>query len=187
MEFHAAKTKHTNFSESTEEKKPLTAEEKQEQLRRIEEKIKQKRLEREEAEKQEELEKERLRMKMGKEVQEAKRRFEEQQMKEIMEERRREKIEERLAREKVKAQIEADKIARKAKFGGLGGSAPEVKTEPATSKPSSSDMAEAPVAPKKDYTETKLQVSETFFTKPLLKSKLDYIFSRLYMSPDSAT
>ena len=35
VEFHAAKTGHSQFSESTDEKKPLTEEEKKEQLRKI--------------------------------------------------------------------------------------------------------------------------------------------------------
>lgn len=51
VEFHAAKSGHSNFSESTEEKKPLTEDEKKEQLALIEEKLKQKRKEREEKEK----------------------------------------------------------------------------------------------------------------------------------------
>ncbi|CAG7724008.1 unnamed protein product [Allacma fusca] len=154
MEFHAAKTKHTNFSESSEEKRPLTEEERQNQLKLIEEKIKQKRMEREELEKKEALEKEKMRMKVGKEMGEAKRRFEEQQMKELMEARRREKLEERAARDKVKAQIEADKLTRKAKFSG--GSVEPEKAVVVTPVASSTSVAEP--APKKDYTETKLQV-----------------------------
>lgn len=51
IEFHAAKTNHSNFSESTEEKKPLTEEEKKAQLALLEERMKQKRKEREEKEK----------------------------------------------------------------------------------------------------------------------------------------
>lgn len=51
MEFHAAKTNHSSFSESTEEKKPLTEEEKKAQLALLEERMKQKRKEREEREK----------------------------------------------------------------------------------------------------------------------------------------
>lgn len=51
MEYHAAKTQHSSFSESTEEKKPLTEEEKKAQLALLEEKMKQKRKEREEREK----------------------------------------------------------------------------------------------------------------------------------------
>lgn len=42
VEFHAAKSGHSNFSESTEEKKPLTEDEKKEQLARLEEKLRQK-------------------------------------------------------------------------------------------------------------------------------------------------
>lgn len=51
VEYHAAKTNHSNFSESTEEKKPLTEEEKKEQLALLEERMKQKRKEREERDK----------------------------------------------------------------------------------------------------------------------------------------
>lgn len=51
MEYHAAKTDHSSFSESTEEKKPLTEEEKKAQLMLLEERMKQKRKEREEKEK----------------------------------------------------------------------------------------------------------------------------------------
>ncbi len=71
VEYHATKSGHSNFSESTEEKKPLTDEEKQEQLRKIEEKLKEKRREREEKEKQEALEKEKRRILSGKEMTEA--------------------------------------------------------------------------------------------------------------------
>lgn len=68
VEFHAAKSGHSSFSESTEEKKPLTEEEKKEQLRLVEEKLKQKRKEREEREKQEAIEREKNRIKSGKEM-----------------------------------------------------------------------------------------------------------------------
>lgn len=68
IEFHAAKSGHNSFSESSEEKKPLTEEEKKEQLKRIEEKMRQKRQEREETEKKEALEREKLRIRSGKEM-----------------------------------------------------------------------------------------------------------------------
>lgn len=51
VEFHAAKSGHSNFSESTEEKKPLTEEEKKEMLVKLEERMKEKRKEREDKEK----------------------------------------------------------------------------------------------------------------------------------------
>lgn len=51
VEFHAAKTNHSSFSESTEEKKPLTEEEKKAQLVLLEDRLKSKRKEREERDK----------------------------------------------------------------------------------------------------------------------------------------
>lgn len=75
VEYHATKSGHSNFSESTDEKKPLTDEEKQEQLRKIEEKLKEKRKEREENAKKEALEKEKRRIQSGKEINEAKRKY----------------------------------------------------------------------------------------------------------------
>lgn len=118
VEFHAAKTQHGSFSESTEEKKPLTEEEKKAQLALLEDKMRRKRQEREENEKKEAMERERLRIKSGKDMLEAKRRMEEQEMKKLMDQRRREKLETQQARDRVRAQIESDRAARKAKDGG---------------------------------------------------------------------
>lgn len=165
MEFHAAKTNHSKFSESTEEKKPLTAEEKAEQMRLLEERIKLKRKEREEREKKDELDREKSRVAIGKELAEAKRRLQEQEMKDIAEARRKEKIEDRMARERVKAQIEADKLARKAKFAqqaqGEGGSEQSAVPAPVT-PPKPVESAPAAPSPKKDYKETKLQVCMSY-------------------------
>lgn len=118
IEYHAAKTSHSNFSESTEEKKPLTEEEKKAQLALLEEKIKKKRAEREEQEKKDALEREKNRIRSGKDMTAAKARQEEMEMKKIVEQRKKEKADEKIARERVKAQIEADKAARKAKLAG---------------------------------------------------------------------
>ncbi|KAL1501429.1 hypothetical protein ABEB36_006749 [Hypothenemus hampei] len=118
VEFHASKSGHENFSESTEEKRPLTEEEKKEQLAKIEAKLRQRRLDREAKEKEEALLREKARIKSGKELLEAKKKHEEMEMKKLVEQRKREKEEERLARQRVKDQIEADKLARKAKFEG---------------------------------------------------------------------
>jgi UBX domain-containing protein 1/4 len=84
VEFHATKSGHTNFSESTEEKKPLTEEEKKAQMQLIEEKIAKKRVEREELEKKDSLEKERMRIKSGKDMSEVRRKMEEEEMKKIV-------------------------------------------------------------------------------------------------------
>ncbi|KAJ3626552.1 hypothetical protein MTP99_017039 [Tenebrio molitor] len=128
VEYHATKSGHGNFSESTEEKKALSDEEKKEQLAKIEAKLKQRRMEREAREKQEALEKEKSRIKSGKELLEAKKKHDEIEMRKLVEQRKREKEEERLARQRVREQIEQDKLARKAKFSGQPPEAPIVES-----------------------------------------------------------
>jgi hypothetical protein len=150
VEFHAAKTGHSQFSESTDEKKPLTEEEKKEQLRKVEELMKLKRKEREEKEKAEQLEQEKRRIQSGKELLNIKKKFEEDEIRKIAEERRREKEEEKKARQRVKEQIEQDKLARKQKAGNANNTpvaAPAVQI-PAPSTPNQP----------KDYKETKIQI-----------------------------
>lgn len=156
VEFHAAKSGHSSFSESTEEKKPLTEEEKVAQLSLLEEKLRQKRLAREQADKQEAQQAEKVRIKMGKEMAEAKRKLEEQEMAKIVEQRRREKEEEKMARDRVRAQIEADKANRKAK---MDATSPTAATAPAVvSSPPSHKSPPGSAGPKKDYATTKIQI-----------------------------
>lgn len=151
VEFHAAKSGHSSFSESTEEKKPLTEDEKVAQLQLLEEKLKQKRMAREAEEKKEALERERLRIKSGKDMAEAKRIMEEQEMAKILRQRKMEKEEEKQARERVRAQIEADKAARRAKD-------PTSPTSPVVSPPAAAVTTVTSPGPKKDYTTTKIQI-----------------------------
>lgn len=176
---HAARTQHDQFSESTEEIKPLTEEEKKIQLEKLQERIKQKRLEREEQEKKEQLEREKSRRKTGKELVDIKQRMEEQEMKKIAEQRRREKMEEKQARQRVKEQIEKDKRDRAAKFGSGGQSsapAPNNIPAPASTQP-------PPAAEKKDYSECRLQIrltngqalTQTFSAKEPLAAVRVYI------------
>ncbi|XP_011195795.2 UBX domain-containing protein 1 [Zeugodacus cucurbitae] len=174
VEFHAAKTGHSNFSESTEEKKPLTEEEKKAQLALIEEKLKQKRREREEREKAEALEREKNRIKSGKDMTEARKRMEELEMKKIVDQRKREKAEEKAARDRVRAQIEADKAARKAREQNQAEPASPVTSPTVTSPASTSTVKVSP----KDYTQTRIQVrlrdgstlTETFNVKEQLSA-----------------
>ncbi|KAK0056133.1 UBX domain-containing protein 1-A [Biomphalaria pfeifferi] len=109
---HAAHYQHTNFSESTEELKPITEEEKKEQLLKLQEKLKQKRFEKEEMEKKEQIQRERIRRNQGRDLSLAKQKLEEAEMKKLADERRKEKNEEKKARQRVKDQIEKDKLDR---------------------------------------------------------------------------
>lgn len=76
VEYHATKSGHSNFAESTEEKKPLTEEEKKAQMDLIEKKLAQKRIEKEEQDKRDALERERNRIRSGKDMAEARRKLE---------------------------------------------------------------------------------------------------------------
>ncbi|XP_055546267.1 UBX domain-containing protein 1 [Wyeomyia smithii] len=187
VEFHAAKTQHSSFSESTEEKKPLSEEEKKAQLALLEEKMKRKRLEREENEKKEALERERLRIKSGKDMLEARRKLEEQEMKKVMDQRRREKMEEKAARERVKAQIEADKAARKAKQSGE----PVASPVPSSTVSSSGELAATKPTTTKSYTNTRIQIRmldgsalvETFDAKEQLAAVRLFVQLKLGANP----
>ncbi|MBN3277703.1 UBXN1 protein, partial [Polyodon spathula] len=87
-------------SQEEHSKRPLTEEEKQEQMKRLEELMRLKQQEREEREKQEEVERERERRRHGQELLQVKQRLQEEEMKKLAEERKREKIEEKQARER---------------------------------------------------------------------------------------
>lgn len=150
VEFHAAKTGHSQFSESTDEKKPLTEEEKQDQLKKLEEKLKQKRREREEREKAEQLEREKQRIQCGKELSLIKKKLEDDQIRKLADDRRREKEEEKRARQRVKEQIEADKLARKLKFA-------QAECAPEALAPSAPKPTSVPSQPK-EYKETRIQI-----------------------------
>lgn len=152
VQFHATKSGHDKFSESTEEKKPLSEDEKREQLRILTEKLRQKKKEREEEEKKDAQEREKNRIKSGKEMAQARRKLEELEMKKVLEERKREKEEERLARQRVKEQIEADKAARRAKANANK----PVEPAPPPPTPSSSTPSQ-----RKEYNDTKLQIRLT--------------------------
>lgn len=154
VEFHASKSGHENFSESTEEKRPLTEEEKREQLAKIEAKLKQRRLEREARERVDELEREKNRIRSGKEILEAKKKHEDAEMKKLIEQRRREKEEDRLAKQRVREQIEQDKQQRKAKFGTAGPPEPTPVPVPTPTPPKATTS-------NKNFSEAKLQIRLT--------------------------
>lgn len=156
---HAARTQHSNFSESVEEIKPLTEEEKKVQLAKLQERIKQKRLEKEEDEKKEQIAREKMRRNQGRDLGAAKQKLEEAEMRKIAEERKREKMEEKLARQRVKEQIEKDKRDRAAKFAKeKEASNPASSAAPAET---TTEAAPAPSQPSKEYTDCRLQIRLT--------------------------
>ncbi|VDM92060.1 unnamed protein product [Litomosoides sigmodontis] len=111
--FHAARTKHEAFSESTEAVKPLTEEEKKERLASLQKKLKEARAKKEDEERKETLEKEKRRRLEGKSMAKVEEERKEMQMKKMLEEKKREKREEMEARKRVLEQIRLDREARK--------------------------------------------------------------------------
>lgn len=109
---HASRTQHTNFAESTQEKIPLTAEEKAQQLERVKEKIAEKKSLREEKEKKDSIEKEKLRRKQGKETLHSKEYYQQLQAKKNAQELRKKKFDDMIAKKRILEQIKKDKLDR---------------------------------------------------------------------------
>ncbi|KAI9789706.1 MAG: hypothetical protein M1816_005881 [Peltula sp. TS41687] len=160
-EFHASKTEHVDFSESTEEIAPLTEEEKKAKLEELRLKLTEKRAGQSVQDKEDTKKNESIRRKATKETQDLR---EELKKKEQLKEaaaKRREKQEELAAKERTRAKIKADQEERrqraekeKAEREGRAppsapapaAAVPAVYSGPATSKPASA------------YTETRLRL-----------------------------
>ncbi|KAJ3993082.1 ubiquitin-related domain-containing protein [Lentinula boryana] len=160
--FHAEKSGHDQFEESTEEIKPLTEEEKKERLDELRAKMAEKRSRKAIEEAAEQKANEQLRRKAGKDIHKVR---EELQAKEAIKEaqqKKRDKLEDAKARAAVKAQIEADKKARaekaareKALREGLSIEDVDV-SKPATAVPQSGSSISGVAG--KDFKETRLQI-----------------------------
>ncbi|GAB1315183.1 hypothetical protein MFIFM68171_05393 [Madurella fahalii] len=146
--FHASKTDHTDFSESTEEIAPLTEEEKKARLEELRQKLKEKRESQAAKDKEEARRNEQIRMKSTKESQDIK---EELQRKEQIKEaakKRQEKLEDLEAKKRIKAKIEADRAERRRKEEEAKalreGRSPWAQTAPAA--PAAAAAAAAPAS-----------------------------------------
>ncbi|KAI1763987.1 ubiquitin-related domain-containing protein [Hypoxylon sp. FL1150] len=154
-EFHAAKSGHTDFAESTEEIAPLSEEEKKKRLEELRERVKAKRAGQAEVDKEEQKRNEQIKRKATKESQEMK---EELQRKEQIKEaakKRQEKLDDIDAKKRIKAKIEADKEERRrkaeaAKAAREGRAIPEAAAAPAP--------ASAPARPAATHNEARLRL-----------------------------
>ncbi|KAJ3124363.1 hypothetical protein HK098_001187 [Nowakowskiella sp. JEL0407] len=156
-EFHAMKTGHASFSESTEAIKPLTPEEKAQKLKELQERLKLKKEQKRLEELQEEKEKEKVRRSSAREVMELKEKYKAIEMQKAVESARREKEADKIARAKILASIEEDKKARAAKrekerLAQSGNQAP------LAAEPQSSSTPVSVPAITKDYTDARLQI-----------------------------
>ncbi|KAI1113022.1 ubiquitin-related domain-containing protein [Nemania sp. NC0429] len=158
-EFHANKSGHDDFSESTDEIAPLTEEERKQRLAELRDKVKAKRANQAVIDKEEQKRNEQIRQKATKESQDMK---EELQRKEQIKEaakKRQEKLDEMEAKKRIKAKIEADKEERRRKAEEAK-AAREGRAIPAaasTSAPAAAAAA-APARPATNHNEARLRL-----------------------------
>ncbi|KAF2642428.1 hypothetical protein P280DRAFT_264914 [Massarina eburnea CBS 473.64] len=155
-EWHASKTEHVNFSESTEEIKPLTEEEKKQRLAELKERLAAKKATQADQDKIDRKKNEQIRMKSTKESHDIKEELRKKEQLKEMQAKKKEKQDEADARKRVLAKLEADKQERKRKAeaekAARAGKAAPVYAEPAaptSSGPTTSKPASA-------YTEARL-------------------------------
>ncbi|KAJ5179776.1 UBX domain protein [Penicillium capsulatum] len=157
-EFHASKSQHVDFSESTEELAPLTEDQKKDRLNELREKLAAKRAVQSEQDKVEKKRNEEIRRKSTKESQDAKEELQRKQMMKEAAKKKKEKQGEIEARKRIKAKIEADKEDRRRKAereraeraGAAPPPEPVAAPVPTTSGPVASKPASA-------YTESRLR------------------------------
>ena len=158
-EFHASKTEHTDFSESTEELAPLTDEQRKQKLEELKAKRDTKRAEQQKEDKAALKRNEEIRKKSTKEQQDAKEELARKEQIKDAEKKRREKLEDIEAKKRIQAKIAADKEERKRKAevekAARAGQAPPPPVDdskgPTSSGPSTSKATN-------EYTETRIRV-----------------------------
>ncbi|CAJ2502813.1 Uu.00g102070.m01.CDS01 [Anthostomella pinea] len=154
-EFHASKSGHSDFAESTEQIAPLTEEEKKQKLEELKERARARKAGKAEAEKEEHKRNEQIRQKATRETQDLKEELaRKEQIKEAAK-KRQEKTEELEAKQRIKAKIEADKQERKRKAEEAK-AAREGRAVPAAAAPA--PAAPAAARPAANHSEARLRL-----------------------------
>mmetsp|Transcript_19185 Transcript_19185/g.24892 ORF Transcript_19185/g.24892 Transcript_19185/m.24892 type:complete len:401 (+) Transcript_19185:63-1265(+) len=120
-QLYATKTGRTEFEECTEEKKPLTEEEKKQKAAELKALAARRRAERQGIEKVEEIDREKKRRVQGKEAHVVREQLETSQRQREIDRIKREKLAEKKERERLRAEIAKDKAERRARGGKLAG------------------------------------------------------------------
>ena len=152
--YHADKSGHEDFSESTEEIKPLTEEEKKAKLDELRAKAAQKRAAQEEQYAKERRANEIIRRKAGQEAKQVREELERKEFIKEAEKKRRERQEDIAAKERVRQQIEEDK-RRRAEKAAMEKAKREGRAEP--SEPATNPSQNLP-SKTSSATETRLRV-----------------------------
>ncbi|KAJ3561595.1 hypothetical protein NP233_g10098 [Leucocoprinus birnbaumii] len=169
--YHAEKSGHDQFEESTEEVKPLTEEEKKQKLADLQAKMAAKRAQKAVQEAQEAKANEAIRRKSGKDMNKIREELALKEAQKEAEAKKREKLEDARARAAVKAQIEADKKAR-AEKAAMEKALREGRADPGATapvdvpKPAAAAAATAGTAGR-DFKDTRLQIRMSTGGPPL--------------------
>jgi UBX domain-containing protein 1/4 len=115
VQFHAEKSGHEDFSESTEELAPLTEDEKKAKLEELRAKLAEKRAKQSEEDKAANKRNEEIRKKHTKENDDAKEELQRKEQIKEAQKKRQEKLDDLAAKKRIKEKIEADKAERKRK------------------------------------------------------------------------
>ncbi|RAL05780.1 UBA and UBX domain-containing protein [Aspergillus ibericus CBS 121593] len=157
-EFHASKSGHVDFSESTEEIAALTEEEKKARLEELRQKLAAKRAGQSEQDKIDKKRNEEIRRKSTKESQDIKEELQRKQMLKEAEQKKKEKQADIEAKKRVKAKIEADREERRLRAererAERAGVAPPAPPPAAPAATTSGPVASKPASA---YTETRLR------------------------------
>jgi len=156
--YHAEKSGHDQFEESTEEIKPLTEEEKKQRLEELKSRLADKRVQKAVQDAKEAKANEAIRRKSGKDIGKLR---EELKVKESMNDaarKRQEKLDDARAKAKIKAQIEADKKERAEKAAREKALREGAVVPPPQEPPSSAAAAPKSAVSGKDFKETRLQI-----------------------------
>jgi len=156
-EFHASKTEHIDFSESTEEIAPLTEEEKKQRLEELRKKVAGKRAQQAIVDKEEAKKNEKIRLKSTKEAQGIKEELAKKEMMKEVAAKKQEKLADIAAKKRIQEKIAADKEERRLKAER---SKAEREGRAPPPDPSLAAAAAAPVAPKPAaaHTEARLRL-----------------------------
>lgn len=155
-EYHASKTEHQDFSESTEEIKPLTEEEKKAKLAELRERMAAKKAVQSEKDKEDAKRNEQISRKKTKESEDIKEQLRVKEQIKDAEKKRKEKQDDIDAKKKIKAQIAADKEERRLKAerdkAARAGQALPSQPETTTATPAATTSK-----PASEYTESRMR------------------------------
>ncbi|KXT11332.1 hypothetical protein AC579_9471 [Pseudocercospora musae] len=160
-QFHAEKSGHTDFAESSEELAPLTEAEKAQRLQELKAKLAEKRAAQAIADKADQKRNEEIRKKHTKENDDAKEELQRKEQIKEAQKKKQEKADDIAAKKRIREKIEADKAARKAKAE----EAKRMRENPDAYNPGApsaagGELAAAPT-PKANHSEARLRLQTT--------------------------